>query len=120
MSVAGSFDAFLIDLDGVVWRGDQAIDGAADAIGTLRAANKRVIFVTNNASKAPRDYAAKLIRMRIPTEPQDIVTSAHAVVGHLRAIGLERPSLFDDESSSAERVAILCVENGRCDDPGLG
>jgi 4-nitrophenyl phosphatase len=85
-----SFDAFLVDLDGVVWRGDEPIDGAREAIGELRDRGKRVVFVTNNASRTPRDYAAKLMRMRIPTAPADIITSAHAVVQHLGDIGLSR------------------------------
>ncbi len=88
MKLALRYDAFLVDLDGVVWRGEQEIAGAGDTIMTLRSLNKRVVFVTNNASRLPRDYAAKLMRMRVPTEPADIITSAHAVVSHLRSIGL--------------------------------
>jgi HAD superfamily hydrolase (TIGR01450 family) len=84
-----AYDAFLVDLDGVVWRGDEAIAGASDAIRALRESDKHVVFVTNNASRSPRDYAAKLMRMRIPTEPADIISSAHAVIEQLRAIGLK-------------------------------
>lgn len=87
--LADRFDAFLLDLDGVVWRGEHPIPGAAETIARMRADGKRVIFVTNNASRAPRDYAVKLMRMLIPTEPSDVVTSAHAVVDRLRSIGLQ-------------------------------
>ena len=90
MNLAERFDAFLIDLDGVVWRGDEPIARAAATITALRSIGKRVVFVTNNASRTPRDYAAKLMRMRVPTEPSDVLTSAHAVVDHLRSIGLVR------------------------------
>jgi HAD superfamily hydrolase (TIGR01450 family) len=89
VSLADRFDAFLIDLDGVVWRGETPISGAADAIAALRECGKRVLFVTNNASRSARDYAAKLMRMHIPTEPADVVTSGHAVVAHLREMRLE-------------------------------
>lgn len=92
MTLAEGFDGFLVDLDGVMWRGDLPVPGAAEAIDALRSANKRVIFVTNNASRSARDYAAKLMRMHVPTPPGDIVTSAHAVVAHLRGLGLERGS----------------------------
>jgi ribonucleotide monophosphatase NagD (HAD superfamily) len=54
----------------------------------LEARGKRVVFVTNNASRTPRECAAKLMRMRIPTDPTDVVTSAHAVERHLRGIGI--------------------------------
>ncbi len=90
MKLAQRFDAFLLDLDGVVWRGESGIEGAAETIAKLRDAGKRVVFVTNNASRSPRDYAAKLIRMAVPTEPSDIVTSAHVVVSHLEGLGLKR------------------------------
>jgi HAD superfamily hydrolase (TIGR01450 family) len=84
------FDAFLVDLDGVVWRGEEAIAGAAETIEILRGSGKRVVFVTNNASRSPREYAVKLMRQRIPTDPSDVVTSAHAVVEQLRSLRLHR------------------------------
>lgn len=88
MRLADRFDAFLVDLDGVVWRGDEEVPGAAETVAMLRTEGKRVIFVTNNASRSPRDCAVKLMRMRIPTEPGDVVTSAHAVDRHLRRVGV--------------------------------
>jgi HAD superfamily hydrolase (TIGR01450 family) len=90
VSLADRFDGFLVDLDGVMWRGDTPMAGAAEAVAALREQGKRVVFVTNNASRSARDYAAKLMRMHVPTAPTDVVTSAHAVVEHLREIGLER------------------------------
>jgi glycerol-1-phosphatase len=90
VTLADRFDAILLDLDGVVWRGDKPIDAAAPAVIALREAGKRVVFVTNNASRSPRDYAAKLMRMLIPTGPADVVTSAHVVVEELHDIGVPR------------------------------
>jgi HAD superfamily hydrolase (TIGR01450 family) len=90
VTLADGFDAFLFDLDGVVWRGEELIPGAARTIARLREQEKRVVFITNNASRSPRQYAVKLMRMRIPTEPSDIVTSGHVVMSHLRKIGLRR------------------------------
>jgi HAD superfamily hydrolase (TIGR01450 family) len=90
LTIADGFDAFLLDLDGVVWRGEEAIPGAGRTIWRLREDGKRVVFMTNNASRSPRQYAVKLMRMRIPTEPTDIVTSGHVVLAHLRRIGLRR------------------------------
>lgn len=88
MSLADGFDGFLFDLDGVVWRGEEAIPGAAQTIAKLRERSKRVVFVTNNASRSPRQYAVKLMRLLIPTQPSDVVTSGHVVISHLRKIGL--------------------------------
>ncbi len=90
MKLTDRFDGFLVDLDGVVWRGEEAIAGAAETIEMLRDMGKRVVFVTNNASRSPREYAVKLMRLRIPTDPGDVVTSAHAVVENLRSLRLHR------------------------------
>ena len=42
--------AWALDLDGVIWLGDQPIPGAAEAVGRLQAAGESVVFVTNNSS----------------------------------------------------------------------
>jgi len=70
--------AVACDLDGVVWRGDEAIAPAAGGIAALRAAGLRVAFVSNNSSSPVGDVVAKLERMGIPAAPDDVVTSALA------------------------------------------
>ena len=57
------------DLDGVLWRGDEPIPGAADGVAALRAAGLRVGFVSNNSSLPVGDVVAKLgpLRRRRPT-----------------------------------------------------
>lgn len=64
------------DLDGVVWRGDDAIAPAAAGIAALRDAGLRVAFVSNNSSAPVGDVVAKLGRAGIPAAPEDVVTSA--------------------------------------------
>lgn len=67
-----------LDLDGVVWLGDEPIAGAADAVARLRAAGHDVVFVTNNSSVPVPEVEAKLGRHGIPAEGA-VVTSAMAV-----------------------------------------
>ena len=43
-----SVDTFLVDCDGVMWRGTHKISGSADTIEALRAAGKRVVFVVRH------------------------------------------------------------------------
>jgi HAD superfamily hydrolase (TIGR01450 family) len=64
------------DLDGVIWRGDDAVVPAAGGIAALRDAGLRVAFVSNNSSSPVGDVVAKLGRMGIPAAPDDVVTSA--------------------------------------------
>ncbi|HLM17112.1 MAG TPA: HAD-IIA family hydrolase [Acidimicrobiia bacterium] len=66
------------DLDGVVWRGDDAIAPAADGIAAMRDAGLRVAFVSNNSSSPVGDVVTKLDRIGIPAAPDDVVTSALA------------------------------------------
>ena len=50
-SLVRSADAFLFDCDGVLYHGAEAEPGAAAALAALRAAGKKVLFVTNSASR---------------------------------------------------------------------
>src|SRR4029077_8416663 len=70
--------AWILDLDGVLWLSDVAIPGSADAIARLRARGDRVLFVSNNSSARVDDYLGKLERVGVPTESDDLVTSAQA------------------------------------------
>ena len=67
---------WVLDLDGVVWRGDEPIAGSADAVARLRSRGERVVVVTNNSSMTLDAYTSKLARSGVPTDPGDIVTSA--------------------------------------------
>ena len=66
-----------IDLDGVVWLGDEPIDGAAKAVRRLRDAGEQLAFVTNNSYGTRGEVAAKLARHDIDPA-DDVVTSAMA------------------------------------------
>lgn len=71
------------DLDGVVWRGDDPIPGAASGIETLRRAGFRVVFLTNNSSGRVGDVAAKLAAHGVETPAADIASSAQAAASLL-------------------------------------
>lgn len=45
-------DVFIFDCDGVIWRGDSLIEGIPETLDKLRAAGKRMFFVTNNSTKS--------------------------------------------------------------------
>jgi 4-nitrophenyl phosphatase len=68
---------WVLDLDGVIWLGEEPIPGAAEAVERLRAAGERVLFATNNSSVRIADQEAKLASMGVPAEG-DVVTSAQA------------------------------------------
>ncbi|MDN5762032.1 MAG: HAD-IIA family hydrolase [Microlunatus sp.] len=72
------YDTALFDLDGVVYLGPAAVDGAADGLRALRNRGTRVGFVTNNAARPPAAVAEHLKQLGIAATAHDIVTSAQA------------------------------------------
>jgi HAD superfamily hydrolase (TIGR01450 family) len=72
------FDTLLLDLDGVVYLGRQAIPGAGEALQEARARGARLAYVTNNASRTPSAIAAHLRALGAPATAADVVTSAQA------------------------------------------
>ena len=77
MSLIEQHDALLLDLDGTVWEGGRAIDGAVDFINSCGLPS---VYVTNNASRAPEAVAEKLRGIGLQVETADVLTSAQAAV----------------------------------------
>lgn len=69
---------WVLDLDGVVWVGDQVVPGAASAVDRLRRRGIRPVFVTNNSAPTVGELVAKLGAAGIAGAPDDVVTSAQA------------------------------------------
>ncbi len=73
------YDLGMLDLDGVVYVGADAVPGAVDALVAAREAGMRRAFLTNNASRSAADVAAHLRKLDIEAEDDDVVTAAQAV-----------------------------------------
>lgn len=84
-ALATGYDLVMLDLDGVVYIGDQAVPRAPEAIGDLRSAGRRVAFLTNNAARPPEVVAEHLTHLGIAAKPGEVVTSAQAVAGLIAA-----------------------------------
>ena len=69
---------WILDLDGVVWRGDEPVNGSIDAVDRLRAAGEIVLFLTNNSSAEIGTYIAKMGRMGLRCAPEELCSSAQA------------------------------------------
>jgi HAD superfamily hydrolase (TIGR01450 family) len=74
----------MLDLDGVVYIGGEAVPGVAQRLAAARAAGQRLAFVTNNASRPPDDVAAHLRELGVEAQASDVVTSAQAAARMLR------------------------------------
>ncbi len=78
MALADEFDGFLVDLDGVVWTGSEAIPGAIDALRELLKEGKGIVFVTNNPGKPAAAYAERLQEAGVEVGDEQVVTAGEA------------------------------------------
>ncbi|MCA9236461.1 MAG: HAD family hydrolase [Planctomycetales bacterium] len=79
----GTKKGFLIDMDGVIYRGSELIPGADRFIESLLRGRIPFLFLTNNSQRTRRDVAMKLTRMGVPVEPRHIFTCAMATARFL-------------------------------------
>jgi glycerol-1-phosphatase len=110
-TIAERFDAFLLDLDGVLFRGDASIDGAGASVRELRELGKRVVFVTNNSARTPVEVTEHLASVGVEAAPEEVETSALATASLLARRGVRRAFVVGErglrEALSAEEVAIV-------------
>ena len=107
--------SILVDLDGVLWRADVPISGAADALARLVAAGHRVAYFTNNSYSRVADNVAKLRGMGVATTAELVLSSAQAAAtlgtpGE-RALVVGGPGIVE----SLEERGLVALA---CDGPG--
>lgn len=73
------YDTALLDLDGVVYAGGEAIAYAVDSLAAAREHGMHLAYVTNNASRTPQAVAGHLTELGVPAAADDVITSAQAV-----------------------------------------
>ncbi len=114
--------SLLIDMDGVLWRGNEAIPGLPAFFELLESRDIRYVIATNNASRLPQFYVEKLAGFGVQIPAEAILTSAQATAAYLATIappgtpvyvigseGLRQPLLdhgFALVEDGAEYVAV--------------
>ncbi len=108
---ADRYDAFLFDLDGVLYRGQEAIPGAAGAVDAIRHLGKRVAFVTNNSARTPAMVVAHLRSVGVEADPDEVETSALATSDLLAARGVREAFVIGEtgirEALEDRSIAVL-------------
>ncbi|MGY0487404.1 HAD-IIA family hydrolase [Streptomyces sp. WG-D5] len=97
-----AYDTALLDLDGVVYAGGQAIAHAVESLAAAREGGMALAYVTNNALRTPDTVAEHLTELGIPTGADDVITSAQAVA-----------RLISEQVPSGARVLVIGGEGLR-------
>ena len=92
----------------MVWRGSSAVPGAGAATAALKAAGKRVLFVSNNSTKSVDDYVAKLASVcGIVAQPSQVVTSAVAAASWCASPAAAAAFGSRDKPSAGDRAYVI-------------
>lgn len=80
-----AFAGYVFDLDGTIYLGDELLPGAGETVAALAAAGRKLLFLSNNPTKSPEEYVAKLSRLGIPATREQVLTSTDTMVAWLLA-----------------------------------
>ena len=75
----------IIDMDGVLYRGETPIPGIVPFFQFLREHGIRFLLATNNSTLTQQEYSEKMARMGVPIPPDAVLTSAIAAADYLAA-----------------------------------
>ena len=84
MQTLSDLRAAIIDMDGVLWEGDRALPGLVEFFAALRRRDLPFVLATNNASRTPEQYLAKLAGFGVTITRDEVLSSAQATALYLR------------------------------------
>jgi phospholysine phosphohistidine inorganic pyrophosphate phosphatase len=102
--------AVLLDLDGVLYVGDEPVAGAREAVAALRDAGLALRFVTNTTTRPRAATVAKLARLGFDVAADEVKTPAALAVAHCLEHGRRRVALVMDEAVAADFAALEAVD----------
>jgi 4-nitrophenyl phosphatase len=74
--IPSNIKALILDMDGVIWKGDTPIGDIVATFQRIRARGLKFVFATNNGTKSPEEYQEKLASLGVDIEAWQVVTSA--------------------------------------------
>lgn len=76
-------EAFICDMDGVIYHGNQLLPGAVEFLKWIEETGKKFLFLTNSSERTPRELREKLIRLGVEVSEKSFYTSALATADFL-------------------------------------
>jgi 4-nitrophenyl phosphatase len=80
---ASAIHAIILDMDGVLWRDQQAIGDLPWIFNTIHQLNWKVSLATNNATRSVDQYLEKLRYFGVDLSPESIITSGETTAEYL-------------------------------------
>jgi NagD protein len=77
------YRGYIFDLDGTVYLGEALLPSAGETVTALRKHGSRTVFISNNPTHTPQEYAGRLTRLGLPTPVEDILNSSQVMVNFL-------------------------------------
>lgn len=108
--ISPEFDGLVCDLDGVVYRGSNVVEGAVEAIDGLTARGVKVLFCTNNSNPTVGRYLEKLSGFGLRVTADDILTSATVTAEILQQRGFAgKTAIAVGGEGLREALASVCI-----------
>ncbi|KAH9934198.1 2-phosphoglycolate phosphatase [Fomitopsis serialis] len=85
-SLLDKYDTWLFDCDGVLWQGDRLVEGVPEVLNLLRTHKKRILFVTNNATKSRKSYKKKFDQLGLEARVDEVFGSAYASAVYISTV----------------------------------
>ncbi len=96
----------LLDIDGVLYVGDEPIAGAHEALAQLREQSAGLRLVTNTTSRSRRQVAEHLEQLGFETSIEEILTPAALAVRHCEECGYSSVELIVSDGLREDLVAL--------------
>lgn len=102
-------EGLLVDLDGTVYQGAEAIPGAARALDALRADDVPILFTTNTSRMSRADVVSRLAEMGLPIDRDEVLTAPAAAARWLDAEGIRRAMILLPDATLADFAGVELV-----------
>jgi 4-nitrophenyl phosphatase len=77
--IPDNIKSIILDMDGVIWRGDAPLGDLAALFSRVRERGLKFVFATNNATKTSEQYVERLKGYGVQVDPWQVITSAQAL-----------------------------------------
>jgi len=94
LQLLAKFRFALMDMDGVLYRGNTALPGLVELFAFLEKNRIGYLLLTNNASMSAQDYSQKLLKMGVKVDAEKIITSSFATAQYLKQIAPEGGGIY--------------------------